>query len=335
MELRQILSNKNILVIGDSILDHYIYGKVYRVSPEAPVPVVVKKKDSYFLGGAANVAQNITSFGSKCTLLTVAGKDQAHDDLKNLCKEKNIDCISIVDNSRPTTIKTRIIGNDHQIVRIDEEVTEKISFEIQLQIVELLNKIIQDFDIVILQDYDKGMLASELVSEIISVCNLNGKKTVIDPKDPDISKYSCCTLIKPNLSEFKTIAGVPLHKDISQKEIVEIAKNKIAELEIDSFLITMSERGMLYVDRNQDIYEPGLKIEVSDVSGAGDTVSAVISLCLSADLDKKDCLKLANTSGSLVCQVSGAVQITPESLFNYISRNNPLVSLSDGTPIFV
>jgi rfaE bifunctional protein kinase chain/domain len=222
VKLNRILSNKNILVIGDSILDRYIYGKVYRVSPEAPVPVVVKKNDSYFLGGAANVAQNITSFGSKCTLLTVAGNDQAHDDLKNLCKEKNIDCISIIDSSRPTTIKTRIIGNDHQIVRIDEEVTEKISFEIQSQIIELLNKIIHDFDAVILQDYGKGLLANELVSEIISMCNLNGKKTIIDPKDPDISKYSCCTLIKPNLSEFKTIAGVPLDKDISQKEIVKI-----------------------------------------------------------------------------------------------------------------
>jgi D-beta-D-heptose 7-phosphate kinase/D-beta-D-heptose 1-phosphate adenosyltransferase len=220
-----MLSNKKILVIGDSILDRYIYGKVYRVSPEAPVPVVVKKNDSYFLGGAANVAQNITSFGSKCTLLTVAGKDQAHDDLKNLCREKNIDCISIIDSNRPTTIKTRIIGNGHQIVRIDEEITEKISFEIQSQIIELLNKIIQDFDAVILQDYDKGMLASELVVEIISICNLNGKKTIIDPKDPDISKYSCCTLIKPNLSEFKTIAGIPLHKDISQKDIIKIAKN--------------------------------------------------------------------------------------------------------------
>jgi D-beta-D-heptose 7-phosphate kinase/D-beta-D-heptose 1-phosphate adenosyltransferase len=335
VELSQILSNKKILVIGDSILDRYIYGKVYRVSPEAPVPVVVKKNDSYFLGGAANVAQNITSFGSKCTLLTVAGKDQAHEDLKNLCREKNIDCISIIDSTRPTTIKTRIIGNNHQIVRIDEEITEKISFEIQSQIIELLNKIIQDFDAVILQDYDKGMLTSELVAEIISMSNLNGKKTIIDPKDPDISKYSCCTLIKPNLSEFKTIAGISLHKDISQKDIVKIAKDKIAELGIDSFLITMSEKGMLYVDKNQDIYEPGLKIEVSDVSGAGDTVSAVITLCLSADLDKKDCLKLANTSGSLVCQVSGAAQITPEILFNYISRKNPLFSLSDGTQVFV
>jgi len=335
VELSQILSNKKILVIGDSILDRYIYGKVYRVSPEAPVPVVVKKNDSYFLGGAANVAQNITSFGSKCTLLTVAGKDQAHEDLKNLCREKNIDCISIIDSTRPTTIKTRIIGNNHQIVRIDEEITEKISFEIQSQIIGLLNKIIQDFDAVILQDYDKGMLTSELVAEIISMSNLNGKKTIIDPKDPDISKYSCCTLIKPNLSEFKTIAGISLHKDISQKDIVKIAKDKIAELGIDSFLITMSEKGMLYVDRNQDIYEPGLKIEVSDVSGAGDTVSAVITLCLSADLDKKDCLKLANTSGSLVCQVSGAAQITPEILFNYISRKNPLFSLSDGTQVFV
>ena len=333
MKLEQILSDKKILVIGDSILDHYIYGNVYRISPEAPVPVVVKKNDSYFLGGAANVAQNITSFGSECTLLTVTGNDQARENLKNLCAKKKVDCISIIDSSRPTTIKTRIIGNSHQIVRIDEEITDEISFEIQSQIIMLLNEIIHDFDIVILQDYDKGLLTTELTTEIISVCNANGKKTIVDPKDPNILKYSCCTLIKPNLSEFKTLAGIPQYNELSQNDIVKIARDKMKEFEIDSFLITMSEMGMLYVDRDQDIYEPGMRIEVSDVSGAGDTVSAVLSLCLSADLGKSDCLKLANTSGSLVCQFSGAVQVSPESLFDYISKNNHSISLIDGTPI--
>lgn len=335
MQLRELLSNKRILVIGDSILDHYIYGKVYRVSPEAPVPVVVKKNDSYFLGGAANVAQNITAFGSKCSLLSVTGNDLAKEKIEVLCGQKKIDCLLISDDARPTTIKTRVIGNDHQIVRIDEEVTDEIDFEIQKNIISLLNQIINDYDIVVLQDYDKGLLTRDLILEIISICNQNGKKTIVDPKDFDISKYSCCTLIKPNLSEFKSMSGISQHSDVSREEIIRIARKKIEEFKIESFLITMSENGMLYVDRLQSIYEPGIKIEVSDVSGAGDTVSAVISLCISANVEMKDCIKLANTSGSLVCQISGAVQIKPEVLLGFISRNNPVMSLNDGTPIIV
>jgi rfaE bifunctional protein kinase chain/domain len=335
VQLRELLSNKRILVIGDSILDHYIYGKVYRVSPEAPVPVVVKKNDSYFLGGAANVAQNITAFGSKCSLLSVTGNDLAKEKMEVLCGQKKIECLLISDDARPTTIKTRVIGNDHQIVRIDEEVTDEIDFEIQKNIISLLNQIINDYDIVVLQDYDKGLLTRDLILEIISICNQNGKKTIVDPKDFDISKYSCCTLIKPNLSEFKSMSGISQHSDVSREEIIRIARKKIEEFEIESFLITMAENGMLYVDRLQSIYEPGIKIEVSDVSGAGDTVSAVISLCISANVEMKDCIKLANTSGSLVCQISGAVQIKPEVLFGSISRNNPVMSLNDGTPIIV
>ena len=335
MKLSKLLSSKRILVIGDAILDHYIYGKVYRVSPEAPVPIVLKKKSSYFLGGAANVAQNIVAFGSECSLLSVTGRDEAKEKLEILCGERKIKCFLFEDESRPTTIKTRVIGNDCQIARIDEEVTEDINHEIQNKILDLFEEIVGDYDAIILQDYGKGLLTVKLVRQIIAISKHNNKKIIVDPKNPDIIRYTNCSLLKPNLQELKNIAGLPQHLELSIDEIVKISRNKIVELGIESFLITLSERGMVYVDRDQSFYEPGIKIEVSDVSGAGDTVSAVISLCVSANVEVKDWIKLANASGSLVCKISGAAQISPESLYAFVSINNPLINLVDGTPVIV
>lgn len=335
MNLSKLLASKRILVIGDAILDHYIYGKVYRVSPEAPVPVVLKNKSSYFLGGAANVAQNIVAFGSECSLLSVTGCDEAKEKLEILCFEKKIKCFLFEDKDRPTTIKTRVIGNDCQIVRIDEEITEDIKHELQNKILDLFIQIVGDYDAIILQDYGKGLLTVKMVRNIISISKQNNKKIIVDPKNPDIIKYSSCSLIKPNLSELKKIAGLPQHIELSEDQIIKITREKILEYGIESFLITLSERGMIYIDKDQSIYEHGIKIDVSDVSGAGDTVSAVVSLCVSANVEVKDWIKLANASGSLVCKISGAAQITPETLYNFVSSNNPLINLVDGTPIIV
>jgi len=335
VDLASLFSNRNILVIGDSILDEYIYGKVYRVSPEAPVPVVLKSKSEFFLGGAANVAQNISAFGSKCSLLSLVGNDEKREILNSLCKKSKIDANLILDPKRPTTVKTRIIGNNHQIARIDEESTQDINDEISWILMEFVEEKIPKFDAVILQDYGKGMLTDDVIDKIVNICKKKGIFIIIDPKESVFSKYAGCDLIKPNLSEFKSMCGFKPETSLPINELIHIGQKKLQEFGISHLLITMSEEGMLLINRNGFYLQPGNKIEVSDVSGAGDTVSAIISLCFTSNLSFEDSLKISNEAGSLVCQVSGAVPVNPSKLFKTIQKKSPILSLKNGEPLLV
>lgn len=308
MDLANLISKKRILVVGDSILDEYIYGKVYRISPEAPVPVVLKSNRSYCLGGASNVAQNIISMGASCDLISIIGKDHAGDKLSSLCKDIGINLIGL-DDGRSTTVKSRVIGNGHQIVRIDEESTFPISEHIENCLIELVNSASHLVDGVIIQDYGKGLVTKRVVDHINSLFSKKLVPVLVDPKDNDISKYSGSHIIKPNLSEFKNFLGVDQNIKLSGNDIKNRAMDLMLNNSVGSLLITLSEKGMVYVKDDLFVTDRGVKIDITDVSGAGDTVSAVFMLFYLAGMPISDCLRASNLAGSQVCKISGAVPV--------------------------
>lgn len=326
MELRKLLSSKKVLVVGDIILDHYIHGKVYRVSPEAPVPVVLKNQSVYCLGGASNVAQNITSFGSECYLLGITGDDQQSSLLENLLKKKGVSTFIVKDPSRVTTEKTRIIGNGHQITRIDSETTNPIADDIKDEILERFKSIIGLVHGVILQDYGKGLLTPDLIKELITISNESGKIILVDPKDKDFSRYSGATWIKPNLSEFKNALDIPQQTQLSKADINSLSEELSKQFSFSGVLVTMSESGMMARINGYSEYVDGDKIEVTDVSGAGDTVSAVFMLMQISDVSIKDTLRMSNLAGSIVCQISGAVPIDTSHLFKAVTKRGWVLS---------
>jgi rfaE bifunctional protein kinase chain/domain len=335
MELRKLLSSKKVLVVGDIILDHYIYGKVYRVSPEAPVPVVLKNQSVYCLGGASNVAQNITSFGSECYLLGITGEDQQSAILENLLKENGVSPFIVKDPSRTTTEKTRIIGNGHQITRIDAETTDPITDDIKNEILSIFRSVIVLVHGVILQDYGKGLLTPDLIQELISISKENGKTVLVDPKDKDFSRYSGATWIKPNLSEFKNALGIPQQTQLTKNEICKLSDKLSKEFSFEGILVTMSEDGMVAKTKDYWEYVDGDKIEVTDVSGAGDSVSAVFLLMQISDINLRDTLRISNLAGSLVCQISGAVPINTSQLLKEASGRGWVLTNVSGENILI
>ena len=335
MDLKDLLSSKKILVVGDVILDHYIYGKVYRVSPEAPVPVVLKSNSTYCLGGSANVAQNVSSFGSECWLLGVYGDDWGSLEIDNLLNQRNIHSLMIKDWSRPTVEKTRVIGNSHQIVRIDSETSDPLIPDIQEEVLKSFNDIIHQMDGVIIQDYGKGMLSSELIRKMTDICIDLGIPTLTDPKDKDFSKYTGSTWIKPNLSEFKASLNIPQHEGVDLKRTMKLMDSLMDSFGFSGVLLTLSEDGMVLKTNSGFEQVDGIQIEVTDVSGAGDTVSAVFMLLLTNDVSYLDCLRISNVAGSLVCQVSGAVPVDSNSLYTTLLKNSWVITSRSGEPILV
>lgn len=328
MEFENLFSTKKILVVGDSILDHYVYGKVHRISPEAPVPVVLKSEEEFFLGGAANVAQNITAFGAKCTLLSLTGSDLERDILFQKCFEQNINPVFIIDESRPTTKKTRVLGNKHQIVRIDHEKTHGLSLGLSLKVSEIFENEILNHDGVIFQDYGKGLLTKDLLELLIQISQKHNRQILVDPKEPDLSRYQGVSFIKPNLNEFKSMLNLKIEEELEIPQIVDYAQKALSDFDYECFLITLSERGILVVKKNFSYHVPGIRVDVSDVSGAGDTVSAVFALGIFAgqrkpisELELVQIAETANLAGSLVCRHLGAVPVDPVELFNYPQKN--------------
>ncbi len=335
MQIKKLLSSKKVLVVGDIILDHYIHGKVYRVSPEAPVPVVLKNESVYCLGGASNVAQNITSFGSECYLLGVTGEDEQSRVLENLLKENRVSPFIVKDPSRTTTEKTRIIGNGHQITRIDTESTDPITDDIKDEILSIFRSVIDLVHGVIIQDYGKGLLTPELIQELISISKEKGRIVLVDPKDKDFSRYSGATWIKPNLSEFKNALDIPQQIQLTKNEIYELSDKLCKKFSFNGILVTMSEEGMMAKVDGYSEYVQGDKIEVTDVSGAGDTVSAVFLLMQISNINLRDTLRMSNLAGSLVCQISGAVPIDTSQLFEDAIRRGWVLNNIYGENVLV
>ncbi len=291
-ELTQILNNfkqKNILVIGDIMLDKYIFGNVERISPEAPVQVVEVKKENYLPGGAANVANNIAALNANAFMVGIVGDDNEANILMNELKKRNINTEGIItDTEKPTTHKVRILGQKQQLLRIDYEKRDYLNKEIENNIINFIKSKIEDIDAIIISDYAKGIITKELIKNIKQIAT--NKIIIIDPKPKHKDFYSDVTLITPNLKEAKEMTN--------KENIEEIGKQLIQELNTP-ILITRGEEGMSLFDKQETTNIPTKAKEVYDVSGAGDTTVATLALALTSGATLKQAAILANHAAGI------------------------------------
>ena len=304
-------SNTNILVIGDIMLDKYFFGQVKRISPEAPVPVVNITKETSTLGGASNVANNIVSLGGNVCLCGAIGEDYHGRELIKLTEEKNI-ITNFIKTSNPTITKSRIIGERQQIVRLDFEEKLCIAESTEKQYLKGLNPLIDKSDIVIISDYAKGFITPSLCSSIISYCNKTNKKVIIDPKGKDWNKYKGAWIITPNVKELSEISEEEV--DNIDFDITKSAQTILHKYKINQLLVTRSEKGMSLCSHKESTHIPTHSEEVFDVSGAGDTVVATLSLAIAQEINIKEAIHIANVASGIVIKKMGTASLTINEL---------------------
>lgn len=296
-----------ILVIGDLILDHFIWGNVRRISPEAPVPVVEVTSEGILLGGSANVVNNIHSLGGKCLVAGVAGRDENGKKLLKLLKEKGIPFEGItLDRRRPTTIKTRVIAHNQQVVRFDREDKDKIEKETLDKVIKYVKKALKSTDLVIISDYAKGLITSTLMEETKTFASKLGKPIVLDPKVEHFNYYRGVTVVTPNNLEASLASGIDIVDGKSLHMAGEVLYNRLG---CKALLITRGEDGMSIFESNEETHIPTIAREVYDVSGAGDTVVGVLGLALASGADFKEAAVLANYAAGIVVSKVGTATV--------------------------
>lgn len=317
----------NILVIGDLILDHYIWGNCERISPEAPVQVVDVKKESLNLGGACNVANNLISLQANVWICGMVGEDSAGEKLKNTLEQKNINTQGIFcHKSRPTTQKSRIIAGHQQVVRVDRENKELITQEVADFILQYTKRLIVESKIhcIVLSDYQKGLLSQALTQDLIVLAKENAIKILVDPKGKDYSKYKGATLLTPNKKEAMEAIGVIISDEKKLEECI-IALQKLCDLEIS--LITLSEDGIAFKENNKALQKiPTIAREVFDVTGAGDTVIASLAYMLAKNIPITQSVYFANAAAAVVVSKLGSATADKQEIYAYLKRNNLLES---------
>lgn len=313
-ELFDHFSKLKVLVIGDVMIDSYLWGRVDRISPEAPVPIVSVEKREKRLGGAANVALNLKALGAEPIICSVIGDDSEGKEFSNLLTEEGLTTEGIIfSDERPTTIKHRIIAKSQQLLRVDAESKSLLSQNENEDLFKRIDSLIGKVDLVILQDYDKGVLSSNNIPEIIKNANQRELPITVDPKKQSFLDYSGVTLFKPNLVELK--GGLNIEINPQSEEELSLAVDQLQGLcPHEITLITLSEHGAFLRQKKNSLHEEAHKRNISDVSGAGDTVIAVASLCLAAGYSEEVLLKLANLAGGLVCEYVGVFPIDKERL---------------------
>ncbi len=319
-EFFENLSRKKVLVVGDVMIDSYMIGSVNRISPEAPVPVVSIDERKYRLGGAANVALNVAAFGTRVYLCSIIGNDEKGKIFRSLLKENNLPDNGIISSeNRKTTTKTRIISGGQHLLRIDDEDDSPISDDLKDIILSRISQIIdnEEIDILIFEDYDKGVLSPELIHKITALCRQNKIKTTVDPKKRNFDAYRDITLFKPNLKEF--CEGCKIEKNNNVEFLKPYAKDFIHKNNIDILMITLSENGILICTRKDYVHIPAEIRDIVDVSGAGDTVISVASLLLTTTESVREIARIANFAGGIVCEKIGVVPIDVELLKEKIS----------------
>lgn len=316
--LFDLFNEKKIMIIGDIMLDVYMKGKVERISPEAPVPIVSVTEKFSRLGGAANVAQNLKALNAEPILCSVIGNDEKSKDLLELMREQNMNISGIVKSSeRITTRKVRIISNNAQMLRVDTEDTFDLTEKEYNSLIKNIHEIIinENIDAIILQDYNKGVLTEKLIKETIEIANKNNIPVGVDPKKKNFLSYQNVTFFKPNLKELKEGTGIT-SKDDSIEEILKSVDSLHEKLNCRFIMTTLSERGVLIKDYETDTYHhiPAHLRKIADVSGAGDTVLSVAMLCLVCNQNAYNIAALSNLAGGLVCEELGAIPINKERL---------------------
>ncbi len=325
------MQGKRVLVVGDLILDHYLDGKVDRISPEAPIPIVSleKKLERWVLGGAANVARNIRSLGGIPVMAGVTGEDREGEILTGLLSDEGVDISAVVsDPTRPTTLKTRIISGGHQVIRLDSEVTDPISESVMQDILSRIEGTTSQLDAVVLEDYNKGVLVPELISRMISISRSNGIPVAVDPKFINFFEFNGCTLFKPNRLEISRALG----RVISTVEEASFAGNEIlSRLSADAVLVTLGEEGSILCRKNSDpFYRPVAARHVFDVSGAGDTVIAVMALSLASGVPLDDGVRISVFAAAATCAEPGVYAVKPNDILREVDRYSRQKSINRG-----
>lgn len=314
---------RKILIIGDLILDRYIYGKVDRISPEAPVPVVEVINESYFMGGATNVANNIAALGGDISIAGVIGKDTTGGVLKELLKEKNINTEGVIEDKRPTTVKTRIIAHNQQVVRFDREDKKRLDGKNLSLLIDYIKNVISLHDAVIISDYKKGVISSSLIKATVKYAKPNSIFIAVDPKVGHFHFYKGVSLITPNLLEASQGSGVEI-KD--EKSLLKAGKALMNRLLCKLVLITRGKEGMSLFEREgskeiRATHIPTAAKKVFDVTGAGDTVIAAITLAHAAGALIEEAAVIANHAAGIVVGEVGTAVATPEKLLESLVKS--------------
>jgi rfaE bifunctional protein kinase chain/domain len=311
--LAEQFSQKHILVMGDLMLDSYMWGQANRISPEAPVPVVSVKEVTHNPGGAANVGWNIASLSAKVTIAGVVGNDSHGEQLLTLMSERGMNVESVIrDTNRPTTVKTRVIANSQQVVRTDFESLDELSNESLEAVQASVLKNIKDVDAIILADYNKGLFSEKMIGSILSIANENNVPVYVDPKHDHFYLFKGVRLFKPNADEFDQAMNSANIEDGGR------ALQKI--LDVEFVLVTLGASGMLLTTADESIRIPTKALAVHDVSGAGDTVISVFTLADLARATPEEAATMANLAAGRVCEEVGVVPIDLEMLTEMLNN---------------
>lgn len=307
-----------VAVLGDVMLDTYFWGEVERISPEAPVPIVLVKKEEYRLGGAANVAFNLAALGAQAYVFSVVGQDSNADSLFRIMADKQIEHGHILQTAtRPTTSKTRIMARNQQVMRLDNEVLEDLSAELETRLLNNLEAFFkaQRPELLILEDYNKGVLTPNVIGKAIQLANEYNVLTAVDPKQQNFFLYQNVTIFKPNLKEIKAALSINNLITIDLESLAAMHAQLFSRLNHEYSLFTLSEKGVFYqqTDRPPNLLPAKIR-NIADVSGAGDTVIAVISLVYAITGDMSLAAEMGNIAGGLVCEQVGTVAINKEKL---------------------
>lgn len=318
------IAGERILIVGDVMIDSYMWGNVTRISPEAPVPVVSVTKREKRLGGAANVALNIEAMGATPIICSVLGNDDSSKDFQQIMYQNNMDRRGIVtSDNRMTTMKSRVIGNNMHIVRVDEESTHALSAMEEDLLLERINRIVKamPIDAIIFQDYDKGNITPRIIEEVTALAQRKKILTTVDPKHRNFASFKNVDLFKPNLKELREGLNIEIDDsdESSLMQSLQEASRQLSERQnIGIVLITLSSKGMFACDfrdkEPQSMLIPACAHAVSDVSGAGDTVISVITLALAAGMELEEAVRCANAAGGIVCEQVGVVPVDVERL---------------------
>jgi len=315
------LKNKNpkILVIGDLMIDHYLWGSCDRISPEAPVQIVNINSESTVLGGAGNVINNLHALGVKVDVISVIGECEVSRELRQLLSKIDVDTQYLVtQKDRVSSKKSRIIVSQQQVVRYDRESTDEISSKSQATVLNIFKEIVKNYDVILLSDYGKGLLTSNLTKSLISFANKNNKKLLIDPKGRDYSKYKGAYLLTPNKKEASEATNIDIIDNKSLTKALQILKEKC---NLTVTLMTLSEEGVAILDNELRIY-PTTAREIFDVTGAGDTILASLGFALACSKGIDDAIKFANLASGVVVGKVGSATVTLNEIIEYESSLN-------------